>query len=202
MELEKFFSSVTSTSPLQGEPRSEELNWLRFDWPGFNEPTISIPNIETSILPSGFEETNDETSKKQQICEVEVVPPSCPTVSTYPFPENTLEVSSLNSLSTPLLANDTPVGYELPYRHNRGKPLDRYSLDIEGQRLKSPIVNYVSTKRLPEPLKVFADELSSCQIPTSVEEAMKDPKWVQAMKEEMETLLKNKTWILVAPPKK
>ncbi|WKA01706.1 hypothetical protein VitviT2T_019974 [Vitis vinifera] len=30
---------------------------------------------------------------------------------------------------------------------------------------------------------------------------MKDSRWVQAMKEEMEALLKNKTWILVNLPK-
>ncbi|KAL6327135.1 hypothetical protein AAG906_014953 [Vitis piasezkii] len=78
---------------------------------------------------------------------------------------------------------------------------DRYSPNIEDRRLKYPIANYVSTKTLPEPLKTFADALSSCQVPTSVEEAMKDPRWVQAMKEEMEALLKNKTWILVNLPK-
>ncbi|KAL6325478.1 hypothetical protein AAG906_023323 [Vitis piasezkii] len=128
------------------------------------------------------------------------VPPP-PTVSKDPSPENIPEVSSLNTLSTPVLTNDAHVGYELPYRHNRGKPPDRYSPNIEDRRLKYPIANYVSTKTLPEPLKTFADALSSCQVPTSVEEAMKDPRWVQAMKEEMEALLKNKTWILVNLPK-
>ncbi|RVW74496.1 Retrovirus-related Pol polyprotein from transposon RE1 [Vitis vinifera] len=81
------------------------------------------------------------------------------------------------------------------------KPPDRYSPNIEDRRLKYPIANYVSTKTLPGPLKTFADALSSCQVPTSFEEAMKDPRWVQAMKEEMEALLKNKTWILVNLPK-
>ena len=100
-----------------------------------------------------------------------------------------------------MLTNDAHVGYELPYRHNRGKPPDRYSPTIEDLRLKYPIANYVSTKTLPEPLKTFADALSSCQVHTSVEEAMNDPRWVQAMKEEMEALLKNKTWILVNLPK-
>ena len=100
-----------------------------------------------------------------------------------------------------MLTNDAHVGYELPYRHNRGKPPDRYSPNIEDRRLKYPIANYVSTKTLPEPLKTFVATLSSCQVPTSVEEAMKDPRWVQAMKEEMEALLKNKTWILVNLPK-
>ena len=35
----------------------------------------------------------------------------------------------------------------------------------------------------------------------SVEEAMKDPKWLQAMEAEMEALEKNRTWKLVEPPK-
>ncbi|RVW71211.1 Retrovirus-related Pol polyprotein from transposon TNT 1-94 [Vitis vinifera] len=147
LESETFYSPTTSTSTLQGAPQNKELNWLRFDW----EPVVSESNTELDVEPVVF-------------------------LSKDPSPENIPEVSSLNTLSTPVLTNDVHVGYELPYRHNRGKPPDRYSPNIEDWRLKYPIANYVSTKTLPEPLKTFADALSSCQVPTSVEEAMKDPR--------------------------
>ena len=62
-------------------------------------------------------------------------------------PENFPEVSSS---ITPLQTNaiDTYAGYVLPFRHNRGKPPNRYSPDIEERRSKYLIANYVSTQRL------------------------------------------------------
>ena len=85
----------------------------------------------------------------------------------------------------------------LPNRHNRGKPPSRYSPDIEERRSRYPIANYVPTKKLNEPLKTFVHNISGCHVPTRVEEALGDPKWTQAIKDEMETLMKNKTWNLV-----
>ncbi|KAL6349124.1 hypothetical protein AAG906_033780 [Vitis piasezkii] len=113
------------------------------------------------------------------------------------------ESFTLYSSITPLQTNaiDTSVGYVLPFRHNRGKPPYQYSLDIEEQRSKYPIAKYVSTQRLSEPLRAFAHTLSSCQIPSSVEEALSDSKWAQTIKEELEALQKNNIWFLSVLPK-
>ncbi|KAL6318642.1 hypothetical protein AAG906_000720 [Vitis piasezkii] len=110
-------------------------------------------------------------------------------------PENDHEVSSFN---TNILA--PPIGYVLPNRHNHGKPLSRYSPHIEGRRSRYPIANYVSTKELNEPLKTFVHNIFVCHIPTRVKEALGDSKWTQAIKDEMEALMKNKTWNLVPLP--
>ncbi|RVW19946.1 hypothetical protein CK203_116298 [Vitis vinifera] len=67
--------------------------------------------------------------------------------------------------STPSSTISKDPSLRIFLRHNRGT-LDRYSPNIEDRRLKYPIANYVSTKTLPEPLKTFADALSSCQVPT------------------------------------
>ena len=112
-----------------------------------------------------------------------------------PTLENDPEVSSFN---TNILA--PPIGYVLPNRHNRGKPPSRYSPDIEERRSRYPIANYVSTKKLNEPLKTFVHNISGCHVPTRVEEALGDPKWTQAIKDEMEALMKNKTLNLVPLP--
>ncbi|KAL5764225.1 hypothetical protein ACOSQ2_016819 [Xanthoceras sorbifolium] len=62
-------------------------------------------------------------------------------------PENIPEVSSP---TTPSHTNDldTSTGYVLPFRHNRGKPPNRYSPDIKEKRSKYPIANYVSEMNL------------------------------------------------------
>lgn len=70
---------------------------------------------------------------------------------------------------------------------------------MEEHRSKYSNVNFVSLKRLSEPQN-FVNELSSCHIPTSVDEALKYPMWVQAMKEVVDALLKIKTWIFVPLP--
>jgi hypothetical protein len=54
---------------------------------------------------------------------------------------------------------------------------------VKDQRSRYPITNYVSTEDLFEPLKKFANELSSHSVPTNVEEALEDPRWIQAMNE-------------------
>ena len=104
-----------------------------------------------------------------------------------PPPENDLEVSSPTTpLHTNVMNNSaSPV---LPYRHNRGKPPNRYCPDIEDKRSKYPITNYVSTQRLSGPLRAFAHTLTSCKIPGSVEEALTDPHWTNTIKKELEAL--------------
>ena len=114
------------------------------------------------------------------------------------FPKNTLEVSYPITLINDL---DNSVGYTLPFRHNRGKPPHRYTPDFEKKISRYPIANYVSAQGLPEPLKEFVHRLSSYHVPSTVQEALSNPKWSQAIKAEMEALEKSKTWALVPLPK-
>lgn len=117
-----------------------------------------------------------------------------------PSSVNTPEVRS-PGISSDSHDIDTTVGYTLPIRCNRGKPPNRYSPEVENRRSKYLIANFVSTTRLFKPLKNFAYALSSCYVPTGVHEALANPKWTQAIKDEMNALLKNETWTLALLPK-
>lgn len=64
---------------------------------------------------------------------------------------------------------------------------------MEERRSKYPITKYVSSQRLSEPLKVFAYKLSSYHILNNIEEALLDPNWAKAIKEDLEALQKYKT---------
>ena len=83
--------------------------------------------------------------------------------------ENIHEVQTLNSF------NDSSR-YMLPFRYNRGQPPNRYSPNQESKKAKYSIANYMSTQSLSEPLKAFAYKLSTEYIPSTVEEALTDPK--------------------------
>ena len=160
--------------------------------PNDGNDMVEPPRTKAEPIPKSSKNAESEVESEDES--------SHPLLPDNPPPENIPEVSSP---TTPLQTNaiDTFAGYVLPFRHNRGKPPNRYSPDIEERQSKYPIANYVSTQRLSEPLRAFAHTLSSCQIPSSVEEALSDPKWAQAIKEELEALQKNNTWTLSVLPK-
>ena len=204
METETYFPP---NSPLQGETGKKESKWMELDWPGLAE--VNVEPMQSVCVPQASEQqavcvpqapeqqaVNHEAAPEQQVVNHEAVVSFPSIVPEDPTLENDPKVSSLNANII-----DSPAGYVLPHRHNRGKPPSRYSLDIEERRSRYPIANYVSTKELTEPLKTFMHEISTHHVPTRVEEAMEDPKWTQAIKEEMEALMKNKTWNLVPLPR-
>jgi len=53
---------------------------------------------------------------------------------------------------------------------------------------KYPLNNYVSYHRLSKACESFANQLSTVHVPNSVQEAIKDPRWKNAMNEEMKSL--------------
>jgi len=196
VKSELFFPAPNST--LHGETRDEEQNWVHFDW-------STVPDTGTSEAPQseigepiGSDEHTEQpteqhaSSEHDTPLEVETSPPPHSTVPVVPSPENIAKVSNLDTQSD--ISNlNTHAGYTLPFRENRGKPPKRYSPEDEERRSKYPIVNYVSTRRLSEPLRAFVHVLSSTQVPARGQEALSNPKWTQAIKEEMEAILKNDT---------
>ncbi|RVW39236.1 Retrovirus-related Pol polyprotein from transposon TNT 1-94 [Vitis vinifera] len=196
LESETFFSSSVSTSSLQGEIRDEELNW--WTWQGFEDNPVQMSDGNEAVISEEMRYNPDiiqEAASESSEAENEEPHSSVPEV---PSPENTPEVSSP---ITPINDLDNSVGYTLPFRHNRGKPPHRYSPDFEERRSRYPIANYVSTQGLPKPLKEFVHRLSSYHVPSTVQEALSNPKWSQAIKAEMDALEKSKTWALVPLPK-
>ena len=104
-------------------------------------------------------------------------------------PEDNTEVSS------------PELSFKLPPRTNRGKPPKRYIPENgTSEEIRYPIANYTMTDHLSEPLKSFVNQMSSVVVPERLEEALKDPKWVEAMQSEMDALEKNGTWTLVDLP--
>lgn len=65
---------------------------------------------------------------------------------------------------------------------------------------KYPISNSVSYHRLSKENDSFVNQLSAVSIPSSVQEALKDSRWKEAMNEEIQSLQKNSTWEVVDLP--
>jgi hypothetical protein len=90
---------------------------------------------------------------------------------------------------------------KLPPRKNRGIPPKRYVPEDGSSKTKEyPIINYCIVKNLPKLVKSFATRVASESVPERVEDALANPKWVEAMRVEIEALNKNCTWKLIELP--
>lgn len=96
------------------------------------------------------------------------------------------------SMSKPQVNSETQLKV-LPHRTTRGKPRVNYE-PLLTSKSQYPMNNFVSYHRLSKESEAFVNQLSAISIPSSVQEALKDPKWREAMNEEMRSLQKNSTW--------
>ncbi|KAK3017572.1 hypothetical protein RJ639_006639 [Escallonia herrerae] len=60
--------------------------------------------------------------------------------------------------------------------------------------------HFVSNHHLSESNRSFVNQLSTVSIPNNVHEALADPRWKEAMNEEMKSLQENKTWEVIDRP--
>ena len=64
-----------------------------------------------------------------------------------------------------------------------------------------PISNYLSYNNLSSSYWALSEKIIATEVPTSIHEALKIPKWKAAVMEEMQALKKNDTWDIVELPK-
>jgi hypothetical protein len=147
-----------------------------------NMPDMEVQNfiseIETSNSDRNVEVRRTEEPNSPQLDQpLDIVIQSDSQPQGPCSPEDNSMVSSLETYS------------KLPPRMNRGKPPKRYvPEDGTSKEIRYPIANYTTVEKLPKPLKDFSNQISSVIVPNSVEEALKDPKWVEAMEVEMNAL--------------
>lgn len=212
LETESFFRDTTS---FQGKIQMEKKNWWEISDVIIASGGVQIDGV--SALPSATMNVEQEDmecgqtgskvseqipSREGQVLEEPSLQEQLSPSSLVPDP--TLEEISEVTFPTTCLHDDSniSVGYKLPAKHNRGKPPEPILTRCwRKEKSTYPITNYVSTEKLSDPLRAFVSNVSSLYIPGGVQDALKDPKWIQAMKKEMEALQKNNTWKLMELPK-
>ena len=136
LESEFFFPSLVSNFPLQGEIHGEERNWLDVEvdvgnnlaHPNDGNDMVEPPRTEAEPVPEPLRTEVEPVLESLEDAKSDESLHSL--VPDDPPPENIHEVSSS---ITPLQTNaiDIFAGYVIPFKHNRGKPSNRYSPDIE-----------------------------------------------------------------------
>jgi hypothetical protein len=109
-----------------------------------------------------------------------------------------VDLSDGETYTTPTPSNtrdsmDLPIALRKGIRAGAVKPPNWYSDEHD-------IANYVSYTSLSPSYKTFIASLQSVVIPRDWKAAKQDPKWHEAMREELNALEKNKTWELVHLP--
>ncbi|KAF3771579.1 Retrovirus-related Pol polyprotein from transposon TNT 1-94 [Nymphaea thermarum] len=96
-----------------------------------------------------------------------------------------VDITNPSSVTSP--DDPSPLNEELPIALRKGTR----------SCTSHPIQRHVSYAKLSKDYKCFITSLSKSVIPRCAEDAREDPKWLQAMTEEMEALAKNDTWEVV-----
>lgn len=112
---------------------------------------------------------------------------------------------SLSNL-VPLIQNTTESEPIITNSDLAEPVFDNYDLPIairKGKRscTKHPISNFVSYDKLSPAFRAFTCELTKTEIPRDIHEALRVPKWKEAVLEEMKALEKNQTWKKVELPR-
>ncbi|KAH9696165.1 retrovirus-related pol polyprotein from transposon RE1 [Citrus sinensis] len=211
-ELEPYYSGGISYHSLQGESLCEE-NGQRENEGGDefvelehmveklqngdgNEVQQGCDNMtETECDPSYFLDMSEAQSRPLEL------PMSTPLTEelTESVPPQVISNPLSNESNEPFFSVED-MNPRYPQRLNRGIPKKQYEPDPKS-KIKYPISNYMSSHRLCESYALTINQLSTISIPSSVQDALEDPKWTKAMNEEMEALQKNATWELVSLPK-
>uniref|UniRef100_A0A803LY61 Retroviral polymerase SH3-like domain-containing protein n=1 Tax=Chenopodium quinoa TaxID=63459 RepID=A0A803LY61_CHEQI len=198
VETEYYYHHLRS----QGEGLVEDLSWLTY--PELVDPdpkeqvgkaTEITDNILQSILQGALPDDSNTLTENPIRDENEVCTPDSCEPANIPF-EGKSGMSSESTReeeSQEQQIEENSKKYVLPPRSTRGVPPKRYDPDFEAQRSKYP-VSRPSEGNLSRATKAFNAAIYSESIPTTTEEALKSKHWKKAMEEEINALVRNKTW--------
>jgi hypothetical protein len=113
----------------------------------------------------------------------------------HPSPDSSAASSPVPTGNIPSTLEhvELPLAQRKDPRANVGKPPSRYGFEHD-------IAMYVSYSSVSPAYRTFVASLQTVPIPKDWRCAKQDPKWKDAMKEELLALQKNKTWELVHLP--
>jgi hypothetical protein len=117
----------------------------------------------------------------------------CPSAPVRESGPEIIDVSSTSEIDVENSSDALPIALRKGTRVNAGVPAQRYGFEHD-------ISNYVSYTSLSPAYRAFIASLQSAYIPRDWKESKQDPKWHEAMMEELRALEKNRTWDLVKLP--
>jgi hypothetical protein len=146
--------------------------------------TMQDGNSEEYIEAEPQQDTGSEENQIE-VLQQETQVPQLPASPLQLCPE-------FESVTEPQVSSETQLKI-LPHRTTRGKPKTAYE-PLLTSKPHYPMSNFVSYHKLSKENETFMNQISAISIPNSVQEAITDSRWKEAMNEEMRSLQKNCTW--------
>ncbi|XP_014511358.1 uncharacterized protein LOC106770050 [Vigna radiata var. radiata] len=192
-------ASATNTPHSSHSPAwlwHKRLRHLSFDSPPNQNPS---PEVSTDF--PGTDLVNASHSSQNEAPSLPYILESPDVGSSETHPEPTTEVTSVSIVNSSILTSSNTHNTQIRRsgRQNKGISKPVYEPDSR-VKVKYPISSYVSSHRLSESYALTVEQLSIVSIPNSVQEALEDLRWKQAMNIKMEALQKNETWKLTSLP--
>ncbi|WVZ92208.1 hypothetical protein U9M48_038291 [Paspalum notatum var. saurae] len=194
------FTSIGECSNVQGGPVQQQSSIMKV------VPDDSTSTQVNDSVGMGFQHKNISkvyTRRKfrsqSNVVETATVPAStseqCPLASVRESEPKIIDVSSTSEIDVDEnpSSDDLPIALRKGTQINAGVPRPRLGFDHD-------ISNYISYASLSPAYRAFIASLQCVQIPRDWNEARHDPKWCEAMLEELRALEKNKTWDIVKLP--
>ncbi|XP_016540837.1 uncharacterized protein LOC107841429 [Capsicum annuum] len=141
-----------------------------------------------------FPETTTESITEEAPIEEENI--SDTAVPGAASPGTTHEETCQDDCSLPQPSSSRPTRTSRPpvWIHN-------YVNTSRNQRYKHPLVDNLSYKNLSPTYQYYLTKFSTLTEPQHYKQAIKDARWVEAMKSEIQALKANNTWIIIDLPK-
>ncbi|KAG8503428.1 hypothetical protein CXB51_001585 [Gossypium anomalum] len=154
-------------------------------------PVTNSPTPTLNILPENTPTPIDSLQKTPPPKQLRVY-----TRKRKHIPETVLQSDSCRKL-------DLGPAAEMEEEISKSTTLDDFPIAIRKgvrQCTKHPIEKFTGYNSLMPSFQVFTATLDKEQVPTSIAEALKDPKWRRAVEEEICALEKNPTWTITDLP--
>ena len=118
------------------------------------------------------------------------------TTNEHPIPQevSSQQVHTISNNPINIVTISVPNRYELPPKSKWGVLPKRYDPEFEAQRSRY-LISRKSNEGLCQTTMAFNTSLCSIDVPKNIKEALRDPKWTKAMKEEILILDRNETYV-------
>ena len=167
----------------QREIVSDDLRWL-------------LHQVHPIVSDTGPKEQVGETINVVSDDIVSPLQSTLVTTNEHPIPQevSSEQVHTISNNPINIVNVSVPNKYELPPRSTWGVLPKRYDPEFEEQRSRYSI-SRKSNEGLCQTTMAFNTSLYSNDVPKNVKEALRDPKWMKAMKEEISILDRNETYV-------
>jgi hypothetical protein len=162
---------------------------------GNQDKEVRIDDMKTNEKQVIVYQRRRYKNQGEQFMQPEPQSPASPVLdlSSGLSPPSSSPLPKMGNTAPSLERVDLPLAQHRDHRINAGKPPSHFGFEYD-------IANYMSYCRVSPAYRTFIASLQTVSIPKDWRCAKQNPRWKEAMEEELHALMRNKTWELALLP--